>query len=204
MAGPARRPSAAATRARMVPAIPHPLAQAGGPLKASETSLESAAAEAATPASAKAPLVDKVTPKARGDPDDALSSRRPAPSIKAAPPTTRDHALSLPTGEVGFEPLTIGSLKHQGGSPQSNVSASPLAPNRNKCTKPTTRGKAMSSPGGPSVDRPEPAYSTSSTSFGASPNAFCASAAAMNSSRSPSSTAPVLEVDTPVRRSFTI
>ncbi len=47
-------------------------------------------------------------------------------------------------------------------------------------------------------------YSTSSTFAGPVPNAFCASAAAMNSSRSPSSTAPVLEVLTPVRRSFTI
>jgi hypothetical protein len=47
-------------------------------------------------------------------------------------------------------------------------------------------------------------YSTSSTFAGPVPNAFCASAAAMNSSRSPSSTAPVLEVETPVRRSFTI
>jgi hypothetical protein len=50
----------------------------------------------------------------------------------------------------------------------------------------------------------EQPYSTSSTSTGSSPKAFCASAAAMNSSRSPSSTAPVLEVCTPVRRSFTI
>jgi hypothetical protein len=49
-----------------------------------------------------------------------------------------------------------------------------------------------------------PAQSTSWICFGVSPNAFCASAAAMNSSRSPSSTAPVLEVETPVRRSFTI
>ena len=39
---------------------------------------------------------------------------------------------------------------------------------------------------------------------GPPPNAFCASAACMNGSRSPSSTPPVSEVDTPVRRSFTI
>ena len=47
-------------------------------------------------------------------------------------------------------------------------------------------------------------YSTSSTLSGPPPKAFCASAACMNSSRSPSSTPAVLEVDTPVRRSFTI
>ena len=47
-------------------------------------------------------------------------------------------------------------------------------------------------------------YSASSTCLGSVPNAFWASAAAMKASRSPSSTAPVLEVLTPVRRSFTI
>jgi hypothetical protein len=47
-------------------------------------------------------------------------------------------------------------------------------------------------------------YSTSSTSAGSPPKTFCANAAAMNWSRSPSSTAPVFEVETPVRRSFTI
>ena len=56
------------------------------------------------------------------------------------------------------------------------------------------------------IDTPdeEDAYSTSSTSFASVPNAFCANAASMNWSMSPSSTAPVLEVATPVRRSFTI
>ena len=39
---------------------------------------------------------------------------------------------------------------------------------------------------------------------GPPPKAFCASAACMNGSRSPSSTPPVSEVDTPVRRSLTI
>ena len=39
---------------------------------------------------------------------------------------------------------------------------------------------------------------------GAVPKARCASVAAMNSSRSPSSTPEVSEVCTPVRRSFTI
>ena len=48
------------------------------------------------------------------------------------------------------------------------------------------------------------AYSTSSTCFGPVPNARCASAASVNLSISPSSTAPVFDVDTPVRRSFTI
>jgi hypothetical protein len=47
-------------------------------------------------------------------------------------------------------------------------------------------------------------YSTSSMSFASPPNAFCASAASMNWSRSPSSTPPVFEVETPVRKSFTI
>ena len=47
-------------------------------------------------------------------------------------------------------------------------------------------------------------YSTSSTCSGPVPNAFCASVASMNGSRSPSSTPPVSEVCTPVRRSFTI
>jgi len=56
-----------------------------------------------------------------------------------------------------------------------------------------------------SREAPALAYSaSSSTSLGGVPNAFCASAAAMNSSRSPSSTPPVFEVFTPVRRSFTI
>jgi hypothetical protein len=50
----------------------------------------------------------------------------------------------------------------------------------------------------------EPRYSTSSTSVGSAPNAFWARAACMNSSRSPSSTAPVFEVETPVRKSLTI
>ena len=39
---------------------------------------------------------------------------------------------------------------------------------------------------------------------GGAPNARCASVAAMNSSRSPSSTPDVSDVCTPVRRSFTI
>ena len=47
-------------------------------------------------------------------------------------------------------------------------------------------------------------YSTSSTLSGPPPKAFCAKAACMNWSRSPSSTPPVSEVCTPVRRSFTI
>jgi uncharacterized protein YjiS (DUF1127 family) len=47
-------------------------------------------------------------------------------------------------------------------------------------------------------------YSTSSTFTGSVPNARCASTDCMNWSRSPSSTPPVSEVDTPVRRSFTI
>jgi murein DD-endopeptidase MepM/ murein hydrolase activator NlpD len=48
------------------------------------------------------------------------------------------------------------------------------------------------------------AYSTSSTFSGPPPNAFCASAACMNSSRSPSSTPAVFDEETPVRKSFTI
>ena len=47
-------------------------------------------------------------------------------------------------------------------------------------------------------------YSTSSTCAGPPPKALRASVASMNWSRSPSSTPPVLEVCTPVRRSFTI
>jgi hypothetical protein len=47
-------------------------------------------------------------------------------------------------------------------------------------------------------------YSTSSTFSGPPPKAFCASAACMNSSRSPSSTPAVFDVETPVRKSFTI
>ena len=49
-----------------------------------------------------------------------------------------------------------------------------------------------------------PGYSTSSTFSGPPPKAFCANAACMNSSRSPSSTPAVFDVETPVRRSFTI
>ena len=48
------------------------------------------------------------------------------------------------------------------------------------------------------------AYSTSSTLSGPPPNAFCASAACMNGSRSPSSTPAESDVETPVRRSLTI
>ena len=47
-------------------------------------------------------------------------------------------------------------------------------------------------------------YSTSSIEAGGAPKARCASVAAMNSSRSPSSTPEVSDVCTPVRRSFTI
>jgi hypothetical protein len=47
-------------------------------------------------------------------------------------------------------------------------------------------------------------YSTSSTCAGGPPKAFCANAACMKASRSPSSTASVFDVETPVRRSFTI
>src|SRR4051812_45533714 len=47
-------------------------------------------------------------------------------------------------------------------------------------------------------------YSTSSIGSGSPPNAFCASTAAMNGSRSPSSTSDGVGEVTPVRRSFTI
>ena len=50
----------------------------------------------------------------------------------------------------------------------------------------------------------ESGYSTSSTFSGPPPKAFWASAACMNSSRSPSSTPAVFDVETPVRKSFTI
>ena len=52
--------------------------------------------------------------------------------------------------------------------------------------------------------RPSANYSTSSTFSGPPPKVFCASAACMNSSRSPSSTPVVFDVETPVRKSFTI
>ena len=77
-----------------------------------------------------------------------------------------------------------------GKSRHSPTSITPLIP----------KLESIDRPSGPKQER----YSTSSTFSGSPPNAFCAKAASMKRSISPSSTAPVFEVDTPVRKSFTI